>query len=130
MKYPGYRQLEHSRTVWLLVIAWAAVITYFSSQPGIPGPPMFGIPHFDKVLHFVAYTAGGFLVFRGLMLSYPQIALRPRILVTLLALAAFAALDEYHQTFVSGRSGADPGDWFADVAGTFAGAMICRYLHD
>ena len=42
--------------------------------------------------------------------------------------AAYGASDEYHQTFVPGRSGNDPGDWLADTIGTTAGVLLYARL--
>jgi VanZ family protein len=44
-------------------------------------------------------------------------------MVGVVAIAAFAAVDEWHQEFVPGRA-ADPIDWAADVVGAAAGLIV------
>lgn len=92
----------------------------------IPGSdvPSVGVPHVDKVVHFALYAVLGALVAR---------ALRParaggRIgagaaLLGLAAIALFAAVDEWHQRWVPGRSG-DLLDWWADLAGATLALML------
>jgi VanZ family protein len=68
----------------------------------------------DKVVHFALYAGQGWLVSR---------TLRTRRTVTLawalLAVATFAAFDEWHQQFFA----RDPSilDWIADVIGASVG---------
>lgn len=89
----------------------------------IPGRdvPSVGIPHVDKVVHVLLYAVLGLLVARALRPADPS--RRPALgalLVALVAVALFAALDEWHQQWVPGRS-TDVLDWYADLAGgTFA----------
>lgn len=129
-RYPGYRQLEQARTVWLLVAAWAVGVCALSAQPGGIGPGApFGIPHFDKALHFTAYAVGAFLLDRALGLRFGRLRAGARLAVVVLALGLFAAMDEVHQTFVPGRSGIDPGDWVADLTGAVAGGILSRICH-
>jgi VanZ family protein len=95
---------------------WAAMILILTSVPtpsDVPG----GIPHLDKVVHFVLYAGQGWFVTRALRTR------RPLTLVgALLAIAAFAALDEWHQRFFA----RDPAvlDWIADAIGAAAGIML------
>lgn len=82
----------------------------------LPGPaiPDTGVTHFDKATHFVAYAILGLLVARALR---ELGRLRTRLLpLALVAIAAFAALDEWHQLYIPGRS-ADMRDWIADLSG-------------
>ncbi len=44
-----------------------------------------------------------------------------------LGIALFAAADEWHQQFISGR-GTSLGDWAADLAGALLGILIARYF--
>lgn len=90
--------------MWLPVPVWMLVIFILSSVPG-PDIPDLPIPDFHKVVHFFEYSVLGGLWVRALLLRWPGTAyLRFSILAWFLT-AAFAFSDEWHQTFVSGRSG-------------------------
>jgi VanZ family protein len=101
---------------WIPVVAWVAVILVITSWPSppIPGHSPDGI---DKVVHFSMYGVLGVLVARATDLSSGI-----RMAMVLAAIAAFAALDEWHQEWIPDR-GADVMDWVADVAGATAGAV-------
>jgi VanZ family protein len=45
-------------------------------------------------------------------------------LITIVAISAFGALDEYHQLSTPGRSGGDLGDWTADTLGAMVGVLL------
>jgi VanZ family protein len=77
---------------------WAGVIVVLTSVPGRDVPDV-GVPHIDKLVHFVLYAVLGVLLARAIV-----------------AIALFAAADEWHQRWVPGRS-TDLLDWCADVAG-------------
>ncbi len=99
---------------WLPAAVWAGVILAATSVPNVPSPPAAGS---DKVLHLIAYAILGMLWLRAGTVGAPG----PRTLVlTLAAVAAFAAVDEWHQRFIPTRF-ADPADWIADVAGATLG---------
>jgi VanZ family protein len=72
----------------------------------------------DKIGHFAVYTVLGLLAVRAAMAhggSWGR-----TVLLTLVAIAGFAALDEWHQGFIPGRF-PDIADWVADVAGATVG---------
>jgi VanZ family protein len=99
-------------------MAWAGFIVGLTSVPGRDVPEV-GVPHVDKLVHFLLYAILGFLLARSLRDGTP--GARPRLafraLVPWIAcIALYAAADEWHQRWVPGRS-ADLLDWYADVAG-------------
>ena len=49
--------------------------------------------------------------------------------VLVIVLATVGALDEWHQSWVPGRSGNDPGDWLADVVGALTGGLVFKRFH-
>ena len=100
---------------WLPPAMWAALILVLTSIPSPPEAPG-GIPHLDKVVHFVMYAALGWLSARALHTRRPA-----TLAVLLLSLLVFAAVDEWHQQFFA----RDPAilDWLADVIGASAGAL-------
>lgn len=102
---------------WLPAFAWATVIFMLSSRSTVPVDLDLGL---DKVAHFGAYAVLGAFLARG------QVASRlPVALVFALGLA-YAASDEWHQSFVPGRS-SDAGDWLADAAGVAAGLAFYHW---
>ncbi|HEX8392924.1 MAG TPA: VanZ family protein [Longimicrobium sp.] len=103
---------------WLPAVAWAVAIYSVSGRSTVPIPSATGA---DKVLHFLAYAVlGGLLAFAA-----HRSALHPAVAVLLGVL--YAATDEYHQSFVPGRS-SDIRDWVADALGVcFAVYLYTRW---
>lgn len=120
------RFLQHPLPWSLLLLSWAAALVFFSSQEAGTLPSV-AIRHGDKIAHFGYFAAGGF-VLAGLLYTYRLKRIRWRwiFLVCCLVAAAVGWLDEWHQSFVAGRSGNDFGDWLADVLGGTAGSLIAR----
>jgi VanZ family protein len=102
---------------WLPALAWAAVIFALSSRSTVPVDLELGL---DKVAHFGAYALLGAFLARG-QLS----AGLPALAVALIGWA-YAASDEWHQSFVPGRS-PDLLDWVADAAGVAAGLAFYHW---
>jgi VanZ family protein len=98
---------------WIPVALWAGVILTGTSIPTIPGPP--AAAGMDKLVHLTMYGVLGVLALRAAWDGTPRTAI-----VTLAAIAVFAAADEWHQRLIPTRS-ADVGDWIADVAGATLG---------
>ncbi|MEM7144027.1 MAG: VanZ family protein [Verrucomicrobiota bacterium] len=110
---------------WFTLFAvWIATLYWLGSRPPDP-EPLFEIPHFDKVAHFIYFAAGATFLSLALRL-HPNINLAPLtfLLTVTLTLALLGALDELHQTQTPGRQGADPYDWLADILGALAGTLI------
>ena len=99
-------------------LLWAGAILVATSIPGRDVPDV-DLPHVDKVVHFLLYAVLGVLLSRALRTGRAGVAVRPAVralLPWLVAIACFAAVDEWHQRWVPGRS-SDTLDWYADVAG-------------
>jgi VanZ family protein len=100
-------------TVWLPVVVWAAVIFTFSSIPSLAS----GLGTWDTVLrkgaHITEYAILGFLLYRALEREASALA----------AGIAYAATDELHQHFVSGRH-ASPIDVAIDAVGISVGMLV------
>ncbi|MDQ2982233.1 MAG: VanZ family protein [Actinomycetota bacterium] len=106
-------------TVWLPVVAWAAVIFTFSSIPSLST----GLGTWDTILrkgaHLTEYAILGGLLYRAL--GREALALAVGI--------AYAATDELHQYFVHGRH-ASPVDVAIDAVGLAVGMLLWLRLRE
>jgi VanZ family protein len=106
-------------TVWLPVLAWAAVIFTLSSIPSLST----GLGTWDTVLrkgaHLTEYAILGGLLYRAL--GREPLALAVGI--------AYAATDELHQYFVRGRH-ASPVDVAIDAVGVAVGMLVWLRLRE
>ncbi len=105
---------------WAPPIALMALIFFLSAQPDLNS----GLGLFDligrKLIHAAEYALLCFLWWRALRtVTASQRAAIAAFLITV----AYAAGDEYHQTFVSGRSGS-PVDVMIDSAGAALAAVL------
>lgn len=106
---------------WAPPIIWVAVILVGTSWPGVSlGPD--GLP-LDKVAHFTAYAVLAALMLRATAAPRSWAAFA----VVLFAVAAFGAVDEWHQSFIPRRS-MSFADWVADVSGALVGLLAVRYV--
>jgi VanZ family protein len=100
-------------TLWLPVLAWAAVIFTFSSVPSLST----GLGLWDEVLrkgaHITEYAILGALLYRAI----------GREPLALAAGIAYASTDELHQYFVRGRH-ATPVDVAIDAVGLAIGMLL------
>src|SRR5215212_8569426 len=108
--------------LWLPPLLLMAAIFTFSAQPSLDS----GLGAIDligrKVVHAGEYALLCFLWWRALAtVTTPT---RAALWAFLLA-SAYAATDEYHQTFVDGRHGT-PLDWAIDSTGAAAAALYLR----
>jgi len=108
-----------SLRLWLPVAAWAALIFALSSIPSLGT----GLGTWDLVLRKLAHV-GEYAILGALLLR----ALGRQRLAAAFALGvAYAVTDEYHQTFVEGRSGTAT-DVAIDAAGVALGILAWRRL--
>ncbi len=94
-------------TAYLPPLAWAVFIFFLSSQPQLPTLDSSTFDYlFKKSAHVFVYAVLYFLVTRATLLTWPQLTrLHPRHLYLPLILCFLYALsDEFHQSFVPGRT--------------------------
>ena len=99
---------------WRAPLLWAVVILIVSS---VPMPTVTAPAGADKGVHGLLYLVLGFLAVRALLSRRAPVW---QLLVLLVAVLIFGALDEVHQRFIPGRT-ADPRDWVADAVGSVVG---------
>jgi VanZ family protein len=106
---------------WLAPVVLMVVIFAFSAQPDLNS----GLGLIDtigrKFVHLGQYALLAFLWWRALR---TRLEGRQAAVVALVITALYAGSDEYHQSFVEGRSGS-PVDWAIDCAGA---AIACLWL--
>ena len=104
-------------SIWLPVVAWAAVIFAFSSIPSLGT----GLGVWDTILrkgaHLTEYAILGGLLLRALGREVPAFVVG----------VAYAATDEIHQHFVRGRH-ASPIDVAIDAVGLSIGILALSRL--
>jgi VanZ family protein len=99
--------------LWVPVVFWAAVIFVFSSIPSLGT----GLGTWDTILRKLAHTTE-YALLGALLLR----AVR-RVDVAFALGVAYAASDEFHQTFVRGRHGS-PVDVAIDAVGLAIGLVL------
>jgi len=119
---PAYRlSLRASRALWrsrwfVLLILYAALVSGLSHVQLRPGgaAPLF--PGADKVFHVAEFALFALLAWK---------AFRSRLILSLLVALAFAAFDEFHQSFVPTRE-ASVLDGAADALGVVLALLAAR----
>jgi VanZ family protein len=111
---------DHGRLFrWLWPLLVAATIFYASSRSLVAAPG--GIRVNDKLAHFCAYGLLGSLVLRALGGSW-----RGAVAAVVIA-SAYGASDEWHQSFVPGRS-PEAADWIADTLGAIVAVALYTWV--
>ncbi len=108
---------------------WFVTLWTFSSgqQPEGILPP-FQLS--DKVAHFGYFFGGSGLLTAYFFTKSPRHPhWRVIALSVLCCLGLIGMLDEFHQSFVPGRSGNDPYDFLADLCGAAAGVWVFKITH-
>lgn len=97
---------------WVPALAWAVTIFFLSSQPALPSP----MGASDKQAHAVAYGILATVCLVGLTGARID-AIRPgRVVVAFVLAVLYGVSDEWHQSFVPGRS-PEVADVIADATG-------------
>lgn len=107
----------------LALLFYCAMIFWLSHQPSLPVPMLF--EYQDKLHHFMAYFIMGVLAWRSFkhLLKPPLI----RAFASIVFCSLYGISDEWHQSFVEGRT-ADGLDWVADTVGaTVAIIALMRF---
>ena len=106
--------------VWGPAVGLMAAI-YFASDSSHAPRLMKGVP--DVLSHAAAYAVLGATILRGLAGAHRAGATARAALLAAVLAAAYGAADEFHQSFVPGRS-AELRDVLADALGAAAGAAL------
>lgn len=111
---------------WLPAVAWAGLIFFLSAQPdetlkklGLQGQLLSIAGHL--VVYFVLMA----LLVVALRFS-SNLPSRQVYFVALLIVALYGLSDEYHQSFVPGRT-ATMADWFVDLIGASLAWLVLAY---
>lgn len=96
-----------------------AVIFYFSHQPGIGQNELFPwlSGEFKNLLHFPVFGLLGLLIWLGTRALFNHLV--TATIITLALVIAYGSFDEWHQSFVEGRTSS-----FSDVRNDVTGAII------
>jgi VanZ family protein len=106
--------------LWGPVAVYMAAIFFVSSLSEAPVPEEVS----DKWAHALAYAGLAVVVVRAVAGGLPARIDRRAAVIAVAVATAYAATDEFHQMFVSGRS-AELYDLYADFGGALAGAIAC-----
>lgn len=103
-------------SLWLPVVAYMAVLYWFSSLTDVPDPPA-GLS--DKDIHFMIYGGLAVVSVRALAKGqWRQLTLLVALGATVIA-SGYGVFDEFHQTRVAGRT-FEIADMIADTLGALA----------
>ena len=111
--------------LWFALVCWACGILVLSSLTPQELPEVAFV-FWDKANHFLAYVLGGWVAASALRVSRPGIRIATGVILAVIVVAVFGALDELLQTFTPGRSGGEIFDWTADLLGAFTGAVVSQ----
>lgn len=117
----GMTRLLHNQSVaWLAVALWMTAIFILSAQPELPRAPE---PLLDTLLkksgHALGYAVLAGLVYHAMRLTWPGRSARWHAGCAFGFAVAYALSDEWHQSFVPGRTPA-----LLDVGIDTVGAVI------
>jgi VanZ family protein len=125
----GNHSLISKRSIQLLAkipfVFASAGIYYFSS---LPQPPfvMTSFQWQDKVLHLCAYLFYGIAIAIGIH-PHQSFSLKKRVIIIVTIGFVYAMSDEFHQSFVPGRT-SEIGDLIADWIGVSLAALVYGYM--
>ncbi|MGZ5051523.1 MAG: VanZ family protein [Methylobacter sp.] len=108
---------------FILLALYCLFIYWLSDQPKLPMPELFSTQ--DKLLHAGAYFIMGLLTWR----SFKHVFGTPMsvALFSVVFCSLYGVSDEWHQSFVVGRTPA-VSDWLADTIGAALAAFSLHRL--
>lgn len=107
----------------MLAIVYAGAIFYGSSIPAPDLPPVVGMIS-DKILHVMEYAGFAFLLHQTFSRQRRWYAISQNaVLLAVFIAMVYGATDEFHQSFVPGRS-TELNDWIADSVGAVIGVLF------
>ncbi|HNQ50197.1 MAG TPA: VanZ family protein [Candidatus Omnitrophota bacterium] len=110
---------------WSPVLFFMGYIFFMSSRAGSDIPCIFARQ--DIVYHFCIYALLGWSFARALFFEMPRAGMLKIVCVCAVFGLLYGVSDEYHQSFVSGRS-SEIFDIVIDTAGSLFGGILVRWL--
>lgn len=104
------------------LLLYGLFIYMLSDQPSLPGPMWFD--NQDKLYHTGAYCILGALIWQSIK-QWLDPSVATLALLSILLGSLYGATDEWHQSFVPGRS-PSVADWLADTIGVSL-AVFCLH---
>ncbi len=108
---------------WSALVGYCGLIFWLSAQETLPVPQVFNFQ--DKLIHAAAYYVMG--VFSWRAFRYLGMQARHLALLSILFCSFYGVSDEWHQSFVTGRS-SSVWDWLADTLGACLAAGSIQKL--
>lgn len=108
---------------WLPVIIYGVFIFFVSCVPGKDVPSLF--LYQDIVFHFLEYAVFALLINRAIKGCCARLARFKRLSWVLALAFTYALFDEFHQSFVPGRT-ASVFDIAIDAIGSLIGGLLRR----
>jgi len=108
---------------WLPPLLCAVFIFLASSLPGEDIPSLF--PFQDIFFHAIEYIVFAFFLSRAIKKSRPGLAYSRRLAWAVFLAVFYAVLDEFHQSFIPGRT-ASGLDVLIDTAAGIIGGVLYR----
>lgn len=108
----------------VLAISWMAVLFWLSHQPTLDTPSLFSGQ--DKLFHAGAYGLLGILLLGSRRPEFTGYTGSQALTAALLA-SLYGISDEFHQSFVPGRS-PEVLDWVADTTGALLAVLLLAQL--
>lgn len=109
--------------LWLLVVAWMAVIFALSSQSQFPTPAGMSDDARSVIGHLCVYGVLSVLLWMALPRGWPA---SRRIAVAFAGAMLFGVTDEWHQSFVPNRE-STPSDLVVDAIGATVALVAVQF---
>jgi VanZ family protein len=100
---------------WIPAIGFSAAIYWSSSQSQPPGIDLSA----DYLMHFFAFGLYSWTIILGITVGFQRQLTLYKIVAAFLIVTAYGLLDEFHQSFVPGRTAS-----FQDVLADALGALV------
>lgn len=110
---------------WLPPVLYMAFIFFLSSQSSFPVEVPIWFICADKAAHTGLYTLLGLLVSRALIQGNPVRFTKGMFILTVVITSLYGVSDEFHQSFVPGRT-PDVFDWMTDTLGAL---LACAFYY-
>lgn len=114
-------------SVYLPILLWAGLIFFLSSQPTLPGHEVFNLDFLiKKTGHIFVFGVLFALIYRAGMQN--KLSSKTATIVAVLLTVLYAISDEYHQSFVTGRTATVKDVLFDTLGMLIAWLKIHEYI--